>query len=1071
MPRKKCTEYHYCVSATLNDKIGSWVAAFGVWTLKRPFAMIAFIALLTVVGAGYGGAYCVFNEDINDLFTPKNTRQKGHEAMWMGRFNDTLDGLYGILGESSSLVHLADGTGSVSEHILNEGILEEELAAADLNITISFRTKPWLALMLYREDRSSVYDAHSLHVLRTVAEELEWRLPKQPLQPNCTFIHEAHCVTSKYARISLWDMNDYLPEPLGFDTEGLTTELHYPMQLLPSDTLTMEYGPVRTFEMLGLPHGAIDPVTESPALIVQWLKPYNLYNSTAFADEIPKVLEDLSDLTEGYEFAWKSGWDGNGKEMMNGVFSDVKWIAFAIMILVIFCMSFLPYKWLGFWGVICPLLSFCFTFGLVTAFGIHLNPIVGFVPFLILGIGVDDMFVLVRALADKTLRTDTPAKRVYKMFKLGGCAIFITTVTDMMVFFTGWATSPAKAVQDFCIWCCAGVFFDFVYQVALFGTICGLQCQFDWYYFRGGPHPCSIFDWLGCCPREKGQSRKKKNSVAMVDLSVKRADFDDGSNQSSSESLRKMGGELPLQARFAAGNGLIATPGPLVAAAGAGNRPQGSGNRPQGSGKNSKEQDTVVNLDEETEDESLYGPVEESRDRVASLRNDSFRHLPGPDASKGLPAANVLSQEDDMDTSYRETPMQIFRRSVSRRLSSVNSASAAEEKKEQTDLLEAFVRFMIDTPSMMAFAFGFYLFVAITGCAHLQWGGDNSNLTVKGGYNALWYERIREFSEDGYYLSVVIDDPQCPYDDFNTLVDLEIFVREIEEVECIDETMTEFWLRQVLACATTDCIPTCSLPNLISGNLEGCLEDFLMDKLDYWRGKYYNWEWNPRTGLPEATQIFFQVKGGEPYDYSGVECMNAIRDIVDNHAPCHAVEFCQWFTFFEIDESVNKGFFPTFLAALFACTFIAFLLIPSLTIVSLLFVALVLTEFGIIGSISWLGFRVDMFVLLSIVLALGFVTDFSIHLAEGYLWSKAETRRGRTLEAVRTMGGAIILAACSSVLAISIMLIAKVRVVAMFTKFLIVIFTLGIIVTMLFFSFLLSRFGPLGGHHAAKEDE
>ena len=85
-------------------------------------------------------------------------------------------------------------------------------------------------------------------------------------------------------------------------------------------------------------------------------------------------------------------------------------------------------------------------FGVATSFGVafyvglffspHLHPII---PFLLLGIGVDNMFVIVQALENITIgKTKLPVpERIGMAMKHAGVSITVTSITNMSVFFIG----------------------------------------------------------------------------------------------------------------------------------------------------------------------------------------------------------------------------------------------------------------------------------------------------------------------------------------------------------------------------------------------------------------------------------------------------------------------------------------------------------------------------------------------------------------------------------------------------------------------------------------------------------
>lgn len=114
--------------------------------------------------------------------------------------------------------------------------------------------------------------------------------------------------------------------------------------------------------------------------------------------------------------------------------------------------------WLALFGVLCVGLSIGVSFGIASAIGIFYGPIHSTLPFLLLGIGVDDMFVIVQAwsnLAPELCQTQSIAERLGLALKHAGCSITITTLTDFLAFLIG-STTILPALRSFCIYAAIG---------------------------------------------------------------------------------------------------------------------------------------------------------------------------------------------------------------------------------------------------------------------------------------------------------------------------------------------------------------------------------------------------------------------------------------------------------------------------------------------------------------------------------------------------------------------------------------------------------------------------------------
>ena len=105
-------------------------------------------------------------------------------------------------------------------------------------------------------------------------------------------------------------------------------------------------------------------------------------------------------------------------------------------------------------------------FGLLLACGVPFSLVVNSVVFVMLGLGVDDAFVIMECLGQQpaTLETD---QRIKLGLAKAGAAITLTSATDFVAFLVGSSTI-IPALQAFCIFASITILFDFFYQVTLF---------------------------------------------------------------------------------------------------------------------------------------------------------------------------------------------------------------------------------------------------------------------------------------------------------------------------------------------------------------------------------------------------------------------------------------------------------------------------------------------------------------------------------------------------------------------------------------------------------------------------
>ncbi|XP_053404170.1 patched domain-containing protein 3-like isoform X2 [Mercenaria mercenaria] len=124
--------------------------------------------------------------------------------------------------------------------------------------------------------------------------------------------------------------------------------------------------------------------------------------------------------------------------------------------------------WLGFAGILAAGLAIVGSIGLCSAAGISFVTIVGVVPFLIIGIGIDDMFILLSGLSEAQTKT-TVEDKMAETLRISGVGVTITSLTDLIAFMSG-AGSSFVAVKNFCIYTGVAVLFCYLNNITFFAA-------------------------------------------------------------------------------------------------------------------------------------------------------------------------------------------------------------------------------------------------------------------------------------------------------------------------------------------------------------------------------------------------------------------------------------------------------------------------------------------------------------------------------------------------------------------------------------------------------------------------
>lgn len=163
------------------------------------------------------------------------------------------------------------------------------------------------------------------------------------------------------------------------------------------------------------------------------------------------------------------------RELENNTNSVVPFFALNLGVMITFCIvTCMMTDWvkskpvLGFLGVFSAVLATIAALGLVMYCGVPFIGINMAAPFLMLGIGLDDTFVMLGAWRRTNLHDSVP-ERMSETFKDAAVSITITSLTDMLSFWVGVIT-PFPCVKIFCIYTGASVALTYCWHVTFFGA-------------------------------------------------------------------------------------------------------------------------------------------------------------------------------------------------------------------------------------------------------------------------------------------------------------------------------------------------------------------------------------------------------------------------------------------------------------------------------------------------------------------------------------------------------------------------------------------------------------------------
>lgn len=154
--------------------------------------------------------------------------------------------------------------------------------------------------------------------------------------------------------------------------------------------------------------------------------------------------------------------------------SDIALISITFTLMITFCCVMLGkfrnpltgHSILANAGILAVALGILSGFGLTMYTGIPFISIVGVLPFLILGIGIDDMFIIVDEM-DRIDNKMTVVETVKTVMANTGATVTMTTVTDLVAFAVSTSTE-FPSVKYFCTYAAISITFSYLWIVTLF---------------------------------------------------------------------------------------------------------------------------------------------------------------------------------------------------------------------------------------------------------------------------------------------------------------------------------------------------------------------------------------------------------------------------------------------------------------------------------------------------------------------------------------------------------------------------------------------------------------------------
>lgn len=421
--------------AGIFERLGSSVS-------HKPRRTIAYCIILTVI-CGAGFARWTTENRAEKLWVPQGTTAEVETLKY--------EEYFGSSSRLNTIIIQADNKG---QNVLTKDRLEDamrmHLQIESKNATVDGSKYSFLDLCTSGGSCASRFDGVCRCLVSSILRQ--WNYELSALQNDIDFM------TTLRAYGSEEDLAAVLGNPV-FSDSG---------ELISAEAFTLSYFiDDRTKEA-----GSDEKGTDADPISEGWEK-------DVFLSTVESVPDEFSSLSVDY-FSGRSFSD----EFGGAISGDLVLVQVSYIVVFLFLGANLgkiipgpESRWtMSLAALVMVGLSTAAGFGLSSAFGLFFGPVHSLLPFILLGVGVDDAFVIVNAFNRERTgprsgeSNDDLAKRGSKALARAGASITVTSFTDLVAFAIS-ASSSLPALASFCAYAAVGIVFLWLFASTFF-TAC-----------------------------------------------------------------------------------------------------------------------------------------------------------------------------------------------------------------------------------------------------------------------------------------------------------------------------------------------------------------------------------------------------------------------------------------------------------------------------------------------------------------------------------------------------------------------------------------------------------------------
>lgn len=312
----------------------------------------------------------------------------------------------------------------------------------------------------------------------------------------CGFLNKFSLTCLQYNILDLWSSN--LGSITNITQEDIINKINT-VSVNPISGHSMNY----TKLLGGVKYNRTGQIVSAEALLFTWYTVVNMSDEdmneagnlvgteewqsvelSMWEKQFLNIIKEMTSNVKGAKLYYEAGRsfaDVSGESM----FHDMDKLFIGIIMMFVYAVLALSRcNWLeikltlGSVGLLCVGMAYATAVSWCSILGVQFGPVHSSLPFLLMGLGIDDMFVMNacwKMVTSSKCNKSVPIK-VGLMLKHAGVSIVITSFTDIVALLIG-AITILPSLKSFCIYGALGVFFIFCFSVTFYVAVFTLDLR------------------------------------------------------------------------------------------------------------------------------------------------------------------------------------------------------------------------------------------------------------------------------------------------------------------------------------------------------------------------------------------------------------------------------------------------------------------------------------------------------------------------------------------------------------------------------------------------------------------